>query len=109
MKIILRLFNQAKFGTKADFKLHPDVNISTYLYTIKLVKLSLFSFMSLTSFSLGGIFFDDLDYIPINDAFSFVKSCGNAVIPSYTPLIKQHMNEEYTAEELEWKLLRRGR
>jgi len=58
---------------------------------------------------VGGIFFDDLDYIPINDAFSFVKSCGNAVIPSYIPLIKQHMDEKYTEEELEWKLLRRGR
>lgn len=35
---------------------------------------------------VGGIFFDDIDEPSQEEAFQFIKSCANAVIPSYLPL-----------------------
>lgn len=35
---------------------------------------------------IGGIFFDDLDTPGPEEAFQFVSTCANAVIPSYIPL-----------------------
>lgn len=37
---------------------------------------------------VGGIFFDDIDTPSQDEAFSFVQSCANAVIPSYLPIGK---------------------
>ncbi|XP_076245056.1 oxygen-dependent coproporphyrinogen-III oxidase [Calliopsis andreniformis] len=58
---------------------------------------------------VGGIFFDDLDMPNQTDAFEFVKSCAEAVIPSYIPLVKKHRNDAYGYAERQWQLLRRGR
>ncbi|XP_050441486.1 oxygen-dependent coproporphyrinogen-III oxidase [Adelges cooleyi] len=58
---------------------------------------------------IGGIFFDDLDSPSQKDVLSFVKSCAQAVIPSYIPLVKNHKNDRYGEHEREWQLLRRGR
>ncbi|XP_050523836.1 oxygen-dependent coproporphyrinogen-III oxidase isoform X2 [Daktulosphaira vitifoliae] len=58
---------------------------------------------------IGGIFFDDLDSPSRKDVFSFVKSCAEAVIPSYIPLVKKHKNDNYGKQERDWQLLRRGR
>lgn len=37
---------------------------------------------------VGGIFFDDLDTPDQKSCFQFVKSCAEAVIPSYVPMGK---------------------
>ena len=58
---------------------------------------------------VGGIFFDDVDSPSQEEAFQFVKSCANAVIPSYIPIVKKHMNDKYNKEEKRWQMLRRGR
>lgn len=58
---------------------------------------------------VGGIFFDDIDSPTQEDAFQFVTSCANSVIPSYLPLVRRHKNDEYGHREREWQLLRRGR
>lgn len=58
---------------------------------------------------VGGIFFDDIDTPSQNEAFQFISSCANAVIPSYLPLVRKHKNDEYGAKQREWQLLRRGR
>nr|XP_018914865.1 PREDICTED: oxygen-dependent coproporphyrinogen-III oxidase [Bemisia tabaci] len=58
---------------------------------------------------VGGIFFDDIDLPAQNKVFEFVKSCANAVIPSYVPLVKKHKNDGYGYHERQWQLLRRGR
>ncbi|XP_057661619.1 oxygen-dependent coproporphyrinogen-III oxidase [Diorhabda carinulata] len=58
---------------------------------------------------VGGIFFDDLDTPNQEHCFEFVKSCANAVIPSYIPLVQRHKMTKYTNVEREWQLLRRGR
>lgn len=43
------------------------------------------------------------------EAFKFVKSCAEAVIPSYVPLVMKHKNDGYGYAERQWQLLRRGR
>ncbi|KAG7190386.1 hypothetical protein KM043_006494 [Ampulex compressa] len=58
---------------------------------------------------VGGIFFDDLDTPSQNEAFKFVTSCAQAVIPSYIPLVKKHKDDGYGYAERQWQLLRRGR
>lgn len=58
---------------------------------------------------VGGIFFDDLDNPSQNEAFQFVTSCAEAVIPSYIPLVKKHKDDGYGYRERQWQLLRRGR
>lgn len=58
---------------------------------------------------VGGIFFDDVDTPSQDEAFQFVKSCAEAVIPSYIPLVKTHKDDPYGYHERQWQLLRRGR
>ncbi|XP_072932423.1 oxygen-dependent coproporphyrinogen-III oxidase isoform X2 [Epargyreus clarus] len=58
---------------------------------------------------VGGIFFDDMDYPDQQNAFKFVTSCAEAVIPSYLPLVKKHKDDAYGYYERQWQLLRRGR
>ncbi|XP_059615878.1 oxygen-dependent coproporphyrinogen-III oxidase [Phlebotomus argentipes] len=58
---------------------------------------------------IGGIFFDDLDEPSQSDAFAFVSSCANSVIPSYLPLVRKHKNDSYGDPQRTWQLLRRGR
>lgn len=58
---------------------------------------------------VGGIFFDDLDTPSQEKTFQFVKSCAEAVIPSYIPLVEKHKDDGYGYHERQWQLLRRGR
>ncbi|EZA57216.1 Coproporphyrinogen-III oxidase [Ooceraea biroi] len=58
---------------------------------------------------VGGIFFDDLDTPSQSEAFQFVTSCAESVIPSYIPLVEKHKNDGYGYGERRWQLLRRGR
>ncbi|GAB1606342.1 oxygen-dependent coproporphyrinogen-III oxidase-like [Argonauta hians] len=58
---------------------------------------------------VGGIFFDDLDDRKADDIFNFVKSCAEAVVPSYVPIVKRNCKKTYSYMERQWQLLRRGR
>lgn len=58
---------------------------------------------------VGGIFFDDVDTPSRNEAFSFVKSCGESVIPCYLPIVKRSKDLPYGYADREWQLIRRGR
>lgn len=64
---------------------------------------------------LGGIFFDDMnDVDPANptsadDLYELASNCLEAVIPAYAPIIKKHMNDDFTQKQKEWQLMRRGR
>ncbi|KAL5010379.1 hypothetical protein ScPMuIL_012684 [Solemya velum] len=57
---------------------------------------------------VGGIFFDDFDQPNQEQAFQFVKSCAESVVPSYVPIVKKHKNDSYSYAERQWQLLRRG-
>jgi len=41
--------------------------------------------------------------------FSFVKSCGDAFLPSYLPIVARRMHDAFSPEQRQWQLLRRGR
>ena len=58
---------------------------------------------------IGGLFFDDIDYPNQKEAFDFVKSCADAIIPCYIPIVKNNVNKGYSYSDRQWQLLRRGR
>jgi len=74
---------------------------------------------------VGGMFFDDLNEgphlrLPDSDSgsrrprtpaeiFAFVTSLGNAIIPSYLPILEKRHAMPYTPHQRRWQLLRRGR
>ncbi|KZT62190.1 Coproporphyrinogen oxidase [Calocera cornea HHB12733] len=71
---------------------------------------------------LGGIFFDDLSSgaharLPegaqkpntADEIFAFIQACGNAIVPSYLPLVARRKDSLYTDEQRRWQLIRRGR
>ncbi|KAG0000135.1 Coproporphyrinogen-III oxidase [Entomortierella chlamydospora] len=58
---------------------------------------------------IGGIFFDDLDDKPADELFEFVKSCGNAFLNQYVPIMERRKNMPFTEEDKRWQQLRRGR
>ena len=58
---------------------------------------------------IGGIFFDDLDTPAQQQCFEFVKSCAEAIIPSYIPLVSRHNGDPFTERHIHWQQLRRGR
>ncbi|XP_064790774.1 oxygen-dependent coproporphyrinogen-III oxidase, mitochondrial-like [Oncorhynchus masou masou] len=58
---------------------------------------------------IGGIFFDDLDYPSQEEAFSFVRSCAQTVVPCYLPIVYKHLDDPFSPEEKDWQQVRRGR
>ncbi|KAG8809998.1 Coproporphyrinogen-III oxidase [Serendipita sp. 399] len=73
---------------------------------------------------IGGIFYDDLcneahhrmpDAGPgerpqtPEEVFTLMKSCGEAFLPSYLPILKRRINMPFTQQQRRWQLIRRGR
>jgi coproporphyrinogen III oxidase len=58
---------------------------------------------------LGGIFFDDQNNKDPEEHFAFSKDALNSVIAAYGPIIENHKNDEFTQQQKEWQLMRRGR
>lgn len=40
---------------------------------------------------------------------AFSKDCLAAVLEAYPPIVAKHKDEEYTQQQKEWQLMRRGR
>jgi coproporphyrinogen III oxidase len=57
---------------------------------------------------IGGIFYD---YLNGNEEkhFLLTKSVGNSFLNSYIPIVKKRMDEEYSEEDKQFQLIRRGR
>lgn len=58
---------------------------------------------------VGGLFFDDLDTPDQERAFKFIRSCAHHILPSYMPLVRKNMHKDWTEQDREWQLIRRGR
>jgi coproporphyrinogen III oxidase len=62
---------------------------------------------------VGGIFFDDIDNVGgaggSRETFSLVKSCADAFLPAYSPILVKNKDKEYSEEMKRWQQLRRGR
>ncbi len=71
----------------------------------------------------GGLRFDDLCDEPhslltnanshrprsAEEIFAFVQCLGDAILPSYVPIIQRRAGEQWTEQMRRWQLLRRGR
>lgn len=61
---------------------------------------------------VGGIFFDRLtsdNNHTLEDIFELVKSVGDTFVPVYTALIRKNSQMQFTEQEKQWQLIRRGR
>lgn len=61
---------------------------------------------------IGGIFYDYQRPAGEKDVqfwFNFGRSCGNAFIDAYIPLVEKRKNSPYTQEHKHWQEIRRGR
>jgi coproporphyrinogen III oxidase len=58
---------------------------------------------------VGGIFYDYLDSGDFAADFAFTRAVGEAFLAVYPKIVRQHMNEPWTAAEREHQLVRRGR
>lgn len=57
---------------------------------------------------VGGIFYDYLEG-DLDKAFDFTKDVGRAFLKTYPAIVRRHMNKDWTPEEREHLLFRRGR
>jgi coproporphyrinogen III oxidase len=57
---------------------------------------------------IGGIFYDYLDNGWEAD-FAFTQDVGRAFLQIYPEIVRRHMNREWTAEQRDYQLVRRGR
>ena len=57
---------------------------------------------------IGGIFFDYLSD-DLDKTFSFVRSCGDAFVEAYVPIVDRSKSKLFTERQKKFQLLRRGR
>ena len=58
---------------------------------------------------IGGIFFDDLDSGDWEADFTFLRDVGTSFLDTYAAIVRHRMDENWTPEEREHQLVRRGR
>lgn len=58
---------------------------------------------------VGGIFYDYLDSGDWNADFSFTQDVGKTFTKIYPELVRRHMKKDWTNEQREWQLTKRGR
>ncbi len=58
---------------------------------------------------IGGTFFDHYNSGDLNADFQMVTKISEAFIPSYFPILEKRMKEEFTDEDVDFQLHRRGR
>lgn len=58
---------------------------------------------------IGGVFFDDLNRWPFEQAFAFIQAIGDSYIEAYKPILTRRKDHNYGEREREFQLYRRGR
>ncbi len=58
---------------------------------------------------IGGIFYDNLDTSNFDADFAFTKDIGNSLLDIYLPIVRKHMNKQWTLKQKEIQLVKRGR
>ncbi|CAE7672490.1 CPX1 [Symbiodinium sp. CCMP2592] len=58
---------------------------------------------------LGGIFFDDFNTEDPETHLKFSTDCLASVAKAYVPILEKNKDKEYTDEQKQWQLVRRGR
>jgi len=58
---------------------------------------------------VGGLFFDDLNAWDFDRCFDYIKAVGQGFIDAYIPIINNNKTKEYSEQERQFQLYRRGR
>ena len=58
---------------------------------------------------VGGLFFDDLNEWGFERCFGFHKAVGNSYLDAYLPIVQRRKDTEWTEEQRQFQLYRRGR
>ena len=58
---------------------------------------------------VGGLFFDDLNQWGFEKSFAFMQDVGNGYLDAYIPIIEKRKDTNYSENERQFQLYRRGR
>ncbi|WP_439134283.1 oxygen-dependent coproporphyrinogen oxidase [Pseudomaricurvus sp.] len=58
---------------------------------------------------VGGLFFDDFNELGFKQSFAFMRSVGDSYVEAYRPIMAKRKNLEYTEQQRDFQLYRRGR
>ncbi len=58
---------------------------------------------------MGGIFYDNLNTGDWEKDFAFTQDVGRAFLKAYPEIVRRHMDEDWTDEERQAQLVKRGR
>lgn len=58
---------------------------------------------------IGGLFFDDLNEPNFAESFRLMQSVGDHYLPAYVPILEKRHAVDFTEEQRDWQLYRRGR
>lgn len=58
---------------------------------------------------VGGLFFDDLNKWDFDTCLQYIKAVGQGYIDAYVPIMNRRKNDEYTEQQRQFQLYRRGR
>ena len=58
---------------------------------------------------IGGLFFDDLNEPNFELSFAQMQSVGDHYVPAYMPILEKRKDLDFSAEQRDWQLYRRGR
>ena len=58
---------------------------------------------------VGGLFFDDLNSWDFDTCFDYIKKVGEGFIKAYVPIMHRRKEDEYTEQQRQFQLYRRGR
>ena len=58
---------------------------------------------------VGGLFFDDLNEGDFRRCFDFMRSVGDSYLDAYLPIVRRRKGSEWTEQERDFQLYRRGR
>ncbi len=58
---------------------------------------------------IGGIFFDDLNELSMEQCFAFLQNVGDSFLDAYLPIVQKRKNIPYEQRERDFQCYRRGR
>ncbi|GAM54958.1 coproporphyrinogen III oxidase, aerobic [Vibrio ishigakensis] len=58
---------------------------------------------------VGGLFFDDLNQWGFDKCFAYMKAVGEGYTQAYLPIVEKRKDSEYTDQQRQFQLYRRGR
>lgn len=58
---------------------------------------------------VGGLFFDDLNEWDFDTCLNYIKAVGEGFVNAYVPIMNKRKNTEYSDEQRQFQLYRRGR